>query len=319
VRVDIHAHAFPAAYVDRLAEAGIKGAGFIRALEAGDDPDQLDRRLAEMDAAGIDLQVLSPSSLIPALDDVAEAGAAATFLNDRYAEIVRGHPDHFASFATVPLPHVDAALAGLDDALGRPGVVGLAVTTAVRGVSIADERFEPLFAELDRRGTLLFIHPAGDAAGSSLVEGLGLAWVLGAPIEDTVCVTHLIARGIPTRFPNLRIVNAHLGGALPMLLQRVENQLPRVAPDAPEPAGVAARRMWYDTVGHGHVPALVAAASSFGTDRLVLGTDYPYVRGGHHREAVDYIEAAGFSAAETAAIRDETAAALIGRGGVPTS
>ncbi|MGH2406497.1 MAG: amidohydrolase family protein [Candidatus Limnocylindrales bacterium] len=316
MRVDIHAHAFPGGYLDLLVDAGLKGATFIRALEAGDEPGQLDRRLQAMDDAGVDLQVLSPSSLTPALEDAAASAIAARLLNERYAEIVRQHQDRFASFAVVPLPHLDAALAGLDDAFGRPGVVGLAVTTTIGGVPLGDARFEPLLAELDRRGTLLFIHPAGEAAGSTLIEGLGLSWPLGAPIEDTVCVSHLIARGIPFRFPNLRIVNAHLGGALPMVLQRLENQFSRIAPDAPEPPSVASRRMWYDTVGHGHAPALVAAQMSFGADRLVLGTDYPYVRGEHHRAAVDYIAAAGFSAAEVTAIRDAQAAALItgGRG-----
>jgi predicted TIM-barrel fold metal-dependent hydrolase len=314
MRVDIHAHAFPEAYLDALTDAGLKGASFIRALEAGDETRQLDRRLEAMDAAGVDLQVLSPSSLVPALGDVAASIAAADLLNGRYAKIVQQRQDRFASFAVVPLPHLDAALAGLDDALARPGVVGLAVTTTVGGISIADARFEPLLAELDHRAAVLFIHPAGEAAGSSLIEGLGLSWPLGAPIEDTVSVTHLIVRGIPARFPNLRIVNAHLGGALPMLLQRLENQFARIAPDAPEPPTVAVRRMWFDTVGHSHVPALIAARMSFGADRLVLGTDYPYVRGEHLRAAVDYIAAAGFSAAEVTAIRDDQAAGLIARG-----
>jgi aminocarboxymuconate-semialdehyde decarboxylase len=317
MRVDIHAHLFPDAYLDALEAGGLRGGSFVRALGAGDTSDQVDRRLGAMDEAGVDLQVLSPSSLQPALADGAAAAAAAALLNDRYAEVVRRRPDRFAAFAVVALPHVEVALEGLDAALARRGVVGVAVATSVAGISIADARFEPLFAELDRRAALLFIHPAGEAAGSPLIEGLGLSWALGAPIEDTVSVTHLIARGIPSRFPHLRIVNAHLGGALPMLLQRLENQFGRIAPEAPEPPRVAARRMWFDTVAHGHVPALVAARLSFGAARLVLGTDYPYVRGEHHRAAVDYIGAAGFTDADTVAIRDTQAATLIGRGPAP--
>jgi predicted TIM-barrel fold metal-dependent hydrolase len=313
MRVDMHAHAFPAAYLDALDAGGVNGTAFVRALGAGEESADVDRRLADMDAAGVDLEVLSPSSLAPSLADPAAASAAATLLNDRYAAMVAARPDRFAAFATLPLPHLDAALAGLDDALARPGVVGIAVSTAIAGVSIADARFEPLFEALDRRAALLFIHPAGEAASSSLITGLGLAWALGAPVEDTISVTHLMARGIPARFPRLRIVNAHLGGALPMLLRRLENQWPRIAPDAPEPPSAAVRRMWFDTVSHGHAPALVAARSSFGADRLVLGTDYPYVRGGHHRESVDAIAEAGLSEREAHAILDVQAAALIGR------
>jgi aminocarboxymuconate-semialdehyde decarboxylase len=315
MRVDIHAHCFPAVYLDALTAAGSRSAASVVAFAGGDSEAELGARLALMDAAGVDLEVLSPSSLLPIGADPAGALASATLLNDRYGEIVRRRPDRFAAFGVVPLDDIETALMGLDDALGRPGVVGLAAATSIDGESLADVRFEPLFVELDRRGALLFIHPAGAAAGSPLIEGIGLSWPLGAPIEDTISVTHLIARGIPSRFPNIRIVNAHLGGALPMLLQRLDNQFPRVAPEAPELPSVAVRRMWFDTVGHGHVPALVAARLSFGADRLVLGTDYPYVRGDHHQRAIDYLADAGLPAEDLAAIRDDNAAALIQRRG----
>ena len=315
MRVDIHAHAFPAAYVDALATAGQPGAAFVRSLAAGDAPAELDRRLATMDAAGVDVQVLSPSSVMPSLGDAAAASAAALLLNDSYGAISGARPDRFASFAVVPLPHVEAALASLDDALARPGVVGLAVTTSVGGSPIADARFEPLLAELDRRSAVIFIHPAGTAGGSSLVEALGLTWALGAPIEDTISVTALLARGIPTRYPNLRIVNAHLGGALPMLLRRLDSQFPRVAPDAPEPPSVAARRMWYDTVSEAHPAALTAARMAYGADRLLLGTDYPFVRGDEYRAAVDYVAAGAPNPAESSAILDRNGAGLLGLGG----
>jgi aminocarboxymuconate-semialdehyde decarboxylase len=315
MRVDIHAHAFPAAYLDALEAAGQRGGSFVRALGAGDAPDELDRRLRTMDDAGVDLQVLSPSSLVPDLADPALASAAAALLNERYAGITKERPDRFAAFAVVPLPHVEAALASLDVALGRRGVVGLAVTTTFGGIPIADARFEPLLAELDRRSALLFIHPAGSAGASSLLESLGMTWALGAPIEDTISVTALIARGIPSRYPNVRIVNAHLGGALPMLLRRLDSQFPRIAPEAPEPPSVAARRMWYDTVSEAHPAALVAARLAFGADRLVLGTDYPFVHGEGYGAAVDYVSACGFDDATTRAIRDQAAAALIEDGG----
>jgi aminocarboxymuconate-semialdehyde decarboxylase len=191
----------------------------------------------------------------------------------------------------------------------------VAVTTTVDGSPVADARFEPLLAELDRRSTVLFIHPAGTAGGSSLVEALGLTWALGAAIEDTISVTALLARGIPTRYPNLRIVNAHLGGALPMLLRRLDSQFPRVAPDTPEPPSVAARRMWYDTVSEAHPAALMAARMAFGADRLLLGTDHPFVRGAGYRAAVDYVAASGLDPAETSAIQDRNAAAVLGLGG----
>lgn len=301
MRVDVHAHLFPAAYLDALEAAGARGLAFIRGLGAGDEPAEVDRRLEAMDAAGIDLQILSPSSLLPALDSPERSAAAATLLNDRIGAVIRRHPGRFGAFAVVPLPHLEVALAALDDALARPDTAGIAVATSIGGVSIADVRFEPLFAELDRRASTLFIHPAGDAAGSARIEDLGLSWTLGAFVEDTVSVTHLISRGIPARYPNLRLVSAHLGGGLSMLLRRIDDQLPRISSGVVEPASAAVGRMWFDTVSGGHPPALAAARLALGAERLVLGTDYPFVSGDGLRRAIGAV-AAGFEAAEAEAI-----------------
>jgi len=126
---------------------------------------------------------------------------------------------------------------------------------------------------------VLYLHPAGNSACTPLIKDFSLTWMVGAPVEDTFSVMQLITRGIPSRYPDIKIINSHLGGALPMLLQRADNQYLWEYPDTPELPSTAARRMWYDTVGHGHVPALRCAAESFGADRLVLGTDFPYEAG----------------------------------------
>jgi Amidohydrolase len=88
-----------------------------------------------------------------------------------------------------------------------------------------------------------------------------LTWTVGAPVEDAISIMHLITHGIPSRFPNIKIINSHLGGALPMLLQRADNQYPWEAPNTRERPSAAASRMWYDTVGHGHPPDLPRAVT----------------------------------------------------------
>jgi aminocarboxymuconate-semialdehyde decarboxylase len=311
MRVDIHAHYFPGAYLERLSRYGDPASAGLAAMGAGDRPGELEARLTLMDEVGIDLQALSISALGPYLGHVGRAASAARLANDLFGELCGRWPGRFAALAVLPLPHIDAALRELDRVLGSPGFLGVAVATSIRGRSIAADAFDPLYEELDRRATVLFIHPAGRAAESPLIASSGLTWPIGAPIEDTISVVHLIARGIPFRHRRLRIVNAHLGGALPMLIERLDHQFPRAVPDAPEPPSVAARRMWYDTVGHGHAPALVAATASFGADRLVLGTDFPYVRGAYLRQAVDYIGAAGLPDTEAQAILDRNAARVL--------
>jgi 6-methylsalicylate decarboxylase len=311
MRIDIHAHCFPADYLELLARDGDMSALGLRGLGAGDEPDEVATRLELMDSCEVQVQVLS-SSLGPYLPDEDGAVAAARLANDRFADLVAGHPDRFAAFAVLPLPHVGAALAELDRALIAPGFAGVIASSSILGRSIADAAFEPIYAELDRRASVLFLHPAGRSAESPLIAESGLSWTIGAPIEDTIIVIHVLARGILTRFPRLRIVNSHLGGAMPMLMARLDDLFPRAVPDAPEAPGVAARRMWYDTVSHAHRPALVAAHASFGAAQLILGTDYPFVRGDQYREAVRYVTDAGLPPEDAAAILAGNATAFLG-------
>jgi aminocarboxymuconate-semialdehyde decarboxylase len=182
----------------------------------------------------------------------------------------------------------------------------------VLGRSLADPAFKPLLAELDRRHAVLYVHPVGCGAGSPLIVESHLTWMVGAPVEDTVSIMQMILAGIPSRYPHMKIINSHLGGALPMILQRADNQYGWAAPDSPEKPSTAARRMWYDTVGHGHPPALRAAVDSFGADRLLLGTDFPYESGDVFRTAVTYIEQSGLDPEQARQILDGNALGVLG-------
>src|SRR5262249_3226410 len=170
----------------------------------------------------------------------------------------------------------------------------------------------PVFGELDRRKSVLYIHPAGAGADSPLINGHRIVWSVGAPIEDTIAIMHLVIAGIPSRYPDMRIIASHLGGLLPMVVARVDHQIDFEAPDTPEKPSLALRRLWFDTVGHNHPPALRAAADALGADRLVLGTDFPYQPGELFCAAVDYVRRAGLCEDDVRAILDRNAAALFG-------
>lgn len=142
-----------------------------------------------------------------------------------------------------------------------------------------------------------------------------MTWMVGAPVEDTVAVMHLILAGIPVRYPRMRIVASHLGGALPLLPRRLDNHLAFESLRRPELPSVALGRLWYDTVSHVHSPALIAAVASFGADRLVLGTDFPYEDGEVFLRAVDYIADSGLAPEEATMILDTNAAHLLGLSG----
>jgi 6-methylsalicylate decarboxylase len=99
----------------------------------------------------------------------------------------------------------------------------------------------------------------------------------------------------PLRYPDIKIINSHLGGALPMLLERVDDLHVWEYPQTPERPSAAARRIWYDTVGHGYIPALRCAIDAFGADRLLPGTDFLYEAGDVFVRAVDHLSASGIS------------------------
>ena len=264
-----------------------------------------------MDSAQVQMQVLSVSPQLPYFTDEAHAREAARAINDLYADLVQRYPTRFAAFAATPLPHIDAALVEVERALDQLHLAGVTMATSILGRSLADPEFEPLYAELDRRGAVLYIHPAGVSACSPLIADYGLTWPIGAPIEDTISATQLIFKSIPLRYPRMKIINSHLGGALPMLLGRLDNLYRPVAPELNEPPSVQARRMWYDTVGHFHVPALRCACESLGADRLVLGTDFPYLSGEGYRRSVSYVQDAGLSTSDAHGILDTNAASLL--------
>jgi predicted TIM-barrel fold metal-dependent hydrolase len=313
MRIDVHAHYWTDDYLDLVAALGKTDTNTQRGVGAGGGA-ELDARLRLMDRAGVDLQVLSAAPQLPYGADAEQAQAAARFVNDQYAELVSRHHDRFRAFAATPLPHIDESITETGRALDELGMVGVVMNMTVLDRALAEARFEPIFAELDRRSAVLYLHPTGNSACTPLIKDFNLTWMVGALVEDTISVMQLITRGIPSRYPNIKIINSHLGGALPMLLQRADNQYQWEYPDTPERPSVAARRMWYDTVGHGHIPALRAAVDSFGADRLLLGTDFPYENEDVFVRAIDYITASGIPTDRAEAILETNAAELLSIG-----
>jgi len=313
MRIDVHAHYWTDDYLDLLVDLGKADAGAARGIGAGGGA-ELDARLALMDRAGVDMQVLSACPQMPYGQDQAKATAVAGFVNDQYAKLVQAYPNRFRAFAALPMPHLDQSIGELSRALDQLGMAGVAMNTTVLGRALVEPDYEPVWAELNRRGAVLYLHPAGNSACSPLIGNYHLTWMVGAPVEDTISVMQLITHGIPARYPDIKIINSHLGGALPMLLQRADDQYSWEAPDTPEPPSVAARRMWYDTVGHGHVPALRCAIDSLGADRLLVGTDFPYENGDVFVRAVDYINDSQIDAIAARAILDQNAATLLAIG-----
>jgi predicted TIM-barrel fold metal-dependent hydrolase len=312
MRIDVHAHYFSGEYLDLLDRSG----GVESTTSPGrrclwpSPAEDVAVRFEAMDRAGVTLQILSISGVAPYFADRAAAVAGARVANDNYAELVRAHPGRFAAFATLPMPHVAAALDELRRALDELGAVGVTLSTSVLGKSLGDPAFAPIFEELDRRRSVLFVHPAGVACHSPDIMSSGLQWPLGAPFEDTLCAIQLIQAGFPLKYPRMKTILPHLGGTLPMLVHRLD-ELSRRHVNIELNMYDAVKHFWYDTV-NGFPPALRLACDAFGTDRILFGTDYPFWRDEAHQLAATYIDRIGLSAAEKEAIFTGNACGIFG-------
>ena len=163
MRIDVHAHYWTDDYLDLLTNLGQAGAVAARGLGAGGGA-ELAARLRLMDRAGVQLQVLSACPQSPYAQDGQKAAQAARFVNDQYAGLAQRYPDRFAGFAALPMPHPDESIGELGRALDELGMTGIALTTTVLGRALVEPGFDPVFAELNRRGAVLYLHPAAARA-----------------------------------------------------------------------------------------------------------------------------------------------------------
>jgi len=312
MRLDVHAHYFSKEYLALLERLGIDAQRLEpghRLLHPTREADFAER-FAAMDRAGVDKQILSVSGVTPYSLEERNAVEGARFANDCYAGIVRELPARFAAFGVLPMPHVVASLAEIARALDDLDLWGVTIMTSILGTSLADPAFDPIYSELDRRGAVLFIHPAGLACGSAELVATGLTWPLGAPFEDSMAILELLQTGFTQRFPRIRTIVPHLGGTLPFIIQRLDHMAQRYMPGKGVPRDEM-RKFWYDTV-NAYPPSLRLAIETFGIDRVVFGTDWPFWKGDAHQLAADYLAQAGLTPEEIAAIDSGNARALFG-------
>jgi predicted TIM-barrel fold metal-dependent hydrolase len=218
--VDVHAHFVTVSYVRQATAAG------------HDHPDGMDRwpdwsvgaHLELMDRHGIETAVLSVSSPGVHFGDDAAGRRLAREVNEYAAGLVAENPGRFGFFASLLLPDVDGAVRELGYALDHLGADGVVLLTNANGRYLGDEAFEPLFAELDRRRAVVFLHPTSPAGWKQ--TALGRPRPMVEYIFDTTrTVTDLLVSGVFERHPDLPVIVPHCGGALPVLVDRLDEFL----------------------------------------------------------------------------------------------
>lgn len=313
--IDTHAHVYPSWYLDRLETIGIPeaAAAIARLPGADSSPSDLARRFDDMDAAGVDLQTIAATPQVPAAPAVADSAAAAQAINDFYAQLVTDHPKRLRAYGVLPLPHVAASVAEAVRVLDDLGFLGVSLTTTLPdpAFTLSDSKLDPLWQVLNERASVVNIHPTGSGVHSPLIQRHGLAWVNGAPVEDATAVLHLLKADVPRRFPNIRFHVAHLGGDLPFLAQRLEDNYTDWDAFPASPLE-SLRSMWFDAANF-HTPSLVLAATTLGAGQLLGGSDHPYFQADKYLRAFSYIREAPLTPETVGAILRENAISLYGR------
>lgn len=274
--VDIHAHYHPHAYNESLTRLYGRTVRGFEPHPDTDDEAHIEARLRLMQEAGVRMQVLSPAAGHAPYGEY-EPGAieAARIVNDASARLEQRYPDKFRSFVSLPLPHIQASMAELGRGLDELGMIGVNLHISALDRSVAEDEFLPIYEEMNRRKGVIFYHPCGNSICSPMIADYGFGAAVGTSLEDAAIVLHLIAKQIPARFPDITFIVPHLGGPIPMLLERLDNQFSMQQRNLPEPPSVTARRFYYDTVGHGSQAALTCAWLAFGAGHILPGSDYP--------------------------------------------
>ncbi len=275
-RIDVHAHYLPAGYRRTAEAAGHEHPDGMPGLPRWDTGSAL----AMMDGLNIRAAMLSISSPGVHFGDDAAARTLAREVNEEGAKAVSDHPGRFGLFAALPLPDINGALAEVAYALDTLGADGVAVETNHHRMYMGDRRLDPLFAELNRRRAVVFMHPTSPACPGCQALSLGYPRpMIEFMFETTRAVANLLLTGTLDRFPDIRLIVPHAGAAVPVLADRIAGLSPALnLPDPVEPNRFFAtlRRLYYDLAGY-PLPRLAPALLQIADPgRIFHGSDWPF-------------------------------------------
>ncbi|HEX6006229.1 MAG TPA: amidohydrolase family protein [Burkholderiales bacterium] len=293
--IDIHAHVVPQSMwkaIDARADwygfrhepgeglGSVVGGGMRTGLTSAKLRYTADERLKDMDAQGVDVQVLSIHVPFTGYHlEAAQGRALAQEFNDELAATVRDHPAHFAGLATLPMQDVKSAIDELERAVTKLGLKGAELDTQVNGEQWDDTKFRPFFKAAEQMKAVLFYHP--QPQNNFLVQRIkrhGLSNSLGVILDDAIVTAVLICGGVLEACPDLRVCIAHGGGPACYAMGRLDrgwNRLPEKQ-RTPQPPSAYQKKLYYDTVT-GSEEALRFLIDRVGADRVVLGSDWPFV------------------------------------------
>jgi aminocarboxymuconate-semialdehyde decarboxylase len=312
--IDIHAHVYPeGCFTEVLKDRADfklvdspRGQSLIfrgtHVMSIPPEQDNLQKRLASMDDAGIGMAVLSVGAL-----NIGWAGAredaAARVVNEGLAAVCRQYPSRFRFVAVLPTKNHGDMISELERAVAL-GAAGVGIATNIGDLPLQAPEVRHFWQEMSRRKLMVLVHPTCPCDAPQNDPGTFLS--VGYPGQTAMAATKLALAGVLAECPDVKIVWSHLGGGLPMILDRIDRGYQRYS-SCPHPPSYYLRRCYFDTACT-HGPALQCARATWGVNTLVFGTDVPHVPN-TEKATVAALKDTGWSTAEL----DEIFAATVQR------
>ena len=287
--IDVHNHFYPPSYLDAIREGDsvvqltVDSEGNPCLHYPGDynvavrGHRDIDYRQEILEREGVDTQIITLTTPGTHVEPPDRAIRLASLVNDSFAQIVRERAPRFEALATLPLCDPEASVIELRRAVTELHLPGAMLFSNVNGVALADPRFDSLYAEANRLGAVLHIHPT-DPVGVEAMTDYWLMPLVGFLFDTTLAAAKLVFAGIPERYPNIKWILSHLGGAIPYLAERLDRGW-RAFPDCrvniDKPPSEYLRRFYFDTVNFD--PNAIRLAVDFaGASQILAGSDYPH-------------------------------------------
>ena len=324
MKLDLHTHYYPEVFFQMIRDTPSefsfdkdptgrtiithRGARFFGITPPMTDPA---KRLEDMDRVGIDVEVISLSTPNIFFADAKNQPEVARILNDAYAELIARHPKRFKGFASIPMDNPDAALLELHRAIDELKLNGVVLLSNIQGRALTAPEYRPFFEEADRMRLCIFLHPMIPVYSEPFKEYV-LGPLVGFPFDTTLAVARMCFAGMLRELPNIRWVIGHLGGAIPYLMERLDNGYRDFAEcrvNIDELPSAYLKRLYYDTVTFSAYN-LRLARDLVGVDHMVMGSDYPHLLGSIER-SVSSIEDMSIPEVEKQQIFSGTAMSIL--------
>jgi aminocarboxymuconate-semialdehyde decarboxylase len=290
--VDVHNHYYPPAYIDALRSG--ESAVTVKMDRSG-NPEihypgdynvavqghrDIAYRHGVLEREGVDTQVISLTTPGTHVEQPARAAKYASLVNDAFATVVQERSPRFAALATLPLNDPTASVAELRRGMQQLGFPGAMLFSNVNGIALADRRYWPLYEAANELDAVLHIHPTNPVNVDAMKE-YWLMPLVGFLFDTTVAAAHLVFSGVAERYPRIKWVLSHLGGAIPYLAERLDRGYEAFAEcraNIGKPPSEYLKTWYYDTVNFDR-DALELAVKFAGAGHVLAGSDYPHAIG----------------------------------------